>query len=162
MLYHHDATVGIEFEPVTDEEQRRIQSGIRQMGERRDRMIRRNPPIIRLIRRIRNRGGYGKIVFTGILIGRVWSLFVNYRIENMNWKGALICAIIALTITLSEVGSGKSKPKTTAQTTTLTPKFSTTTSTSTTTFYPLQFSMVYYFLLISGYILSFLLLFTNV
>ena len=71
VLHHHDATVGIEFEPVTDEEQRKIQSGIRQIRERRDRMIRRNSPIIRLTRRIRNREGYGKVVFTGILIGRV-------------------------------------------------------------------------------------------
>ena len=76
-LSHHNALVGVEFEPVSDEEQRRIRAGFIEMRVRRnrlqymynDRASRRNRLEQRALIRRLNRKQFGKTILIGILIG---------------------------------------------------------------------------------------------
>ena len=63
MLHHHNAFVGVEFEPVSDEEQRRIRAGFIRMRTIRNRLEQ------RAIQRRLNRKQFGKIILMGISIG---------------------------------------------------------------------------------------------
>ena len=64
VLHHHNALVGVEFEPVPDEEQRRIRAGFLEMGVRRNRLEQ------RALQRRLNRKGFGKTILMSIFIGK--------------------------------------------------------------------------------------------
>ena len=77
VFHHHNALVGVEFEPVSDEEQRRIRAGFIEMGVRRNRLehmangrtARRNRLEQRALQWRLNRKRFKKTKLMGLLIG---------------------------------------------------------------------------------------------